>query len=156
MLGNKRTSAQPSTSASRKPVETIDTLIGAKTLFKGDIEFSGGLRVDGQVRGNIVARDDGNSTLVLSELSEVEGNISVPHIIVNGAVKGNIMSSGRVELQSTSRIIGDVHYTAVEMQLGATINGSLVCDSGKADAPASKVTHDTAVAVGHLSEKTMG
>lgn len=144
MLGNKKApppsaSTAPPPASGGKPVDTIDTLIGQKALFKGDLEFSGGLRVDGQIKGNITARDESNSTLVLSELSEVEGNVSVPHVIVNGSVKGNIISSGRVELQSKSRIVGDVHYKAVEMELGATINGSLVCDPGKAETPLKSV-----------------
>ena len=49
------------------------------------------------------------------------------------------MSSGRVELQAKSRIVGDVHYKAVEMVLGATINGNLVCNPGKTDAPLKSV-----------------
>jgi len=140
MLGNKKPgdpSAPPAPVS--KPVDTIDTLIGQKTLFKGDVEFSGGLRVDGQVKGNIIARDESNSTLVLSESSEVEGNVSVPHVIVNGTVKGSITSSGHIELQPKSRIIGDVHYKGVEMQLGATINGNLVCDTTKSDVPLKSV-----------------
>lgn len=134
MLGKKPmsdTAPQPS-AASSKPVDTIDTLIGQKTLFKGDLEFSGGLRVDGHVKGNITARDESNSTLVLSELGEIEGNVSVPHVIINGTVNGNIKSGGRVELQPKSRVTGDVNYKAVEMELGATVNGNLVCDPGAA------------------------
>ena len=135
MLGNKRPGGPAAPEPVSKPVDTIDTLIGQRTLFKGDVEFSGGLRVDGKVNGNIIARDENNSTLVLSEMSEVEGNISVPHIIVNGSVRGNIKSTAHIELQPNSRIVGDVHYKGVEMQLGATINGNLVCDTSKPEAP---------------------
>jgi len=157
MLGNKKPIGGPTPSAPvSKPVDTIDTLIGQKTMVKGDIEFSGGLRVDGRVKGNIIARDESNSTLVLSELSEVEGNISVPHVIVNGTVKGSIMSSGRIELQPKSRIIGDVHYKAVEMQLGATINGSLVCDTTKSDAPLKSVVDNASESIDKFSGKSAG
>ena len=135
MLGNKRPGGPAAPEPVSKPVDTIDTLIGQRTLFKGDVEFSGGLRVDGKVNGNIIALDENNSTLVLSEMSEVEGNISVPHIIVNGSVRGNIKSTAHIELQPNSRIVGDVHYKGVEMQLGATINGNLVCDTSKPEAP---------------------
>lgn len=116
-----------------KPCETIDTLIGQKSEFTGDFRFEGGLRVDGTIRGNLDAREDTNSTLVLSESGEVHGDIRVPHVIINGLVNGNVHSIGRVELQGKARINGDVHYKAIEMELGATVNGSLVCDpSGKA------------------------
>ncbi|MDB4512040.1 polymer-forming cytoskeletal protein [Arenicella sp.] len=111
------------------PVETIDTLIGSGSILQGDLEFVGGLRVDGHVKGHISAQDTNNGTLVLSESGMVEGDINVPHVIVNGSVKGNIVSSGQIELQSHARVTGDIHYTSVEMALGAVLNGSLVSDT---------------------------
>lgn len=114
-----------------KPCNTIDTLVGAKAELKGDITFSGGLRVDGKVKGNITAKDGGNSTLVLSEQAEVVGDVSVPHTIVNGKIKGNVHCSERIELQSKAEVTGDVHYKIIEMALGAAINGNLVHDTGQ-------------------------
>ena len=149
MLGNKKPGAPVSAAppaGNGKPVDTIDTLIGQKAVFKGDLEFTGGLRVDGHVKGNVIAKDDSNSTVVVSESGEVEGNITVPHVIINGTINGNIKSGGRVELQAKARINGDVHYKAVEMELGASINGNLVCNpsagttasGGFGDAPGKK------------------
>ena len=112
-----------------KPVETIDTLIGTGSILQGDLEFTGGLRVDGQIKGHVSAQDSNNGTLVLSESGVVEGDINVPHVVINGTVKGNIASTGHVELQANARITGDIHYKAVEMELGAVLNGSLVSDS---------------------------
>ena len=112
-----------------KPCNTIDTLIGAKTDLKGDIVFTGGLRVDGKVRGNITAKGDGNSTLVLSENAAVTGNVTVPHIITNGTIKGNVRAAERIELQPKAEISGDVYYKVIEMSLGAVINGNLVRDA---------------------------
>ena len=109
-----------------KPCNTIDTLIGAKTDLKGDIVFSGGLRVDGKVRCNITAKGDGNSTLVLSEHAVITGNVTVPHIITNGSIKGNVRAVERIELQPKAEITGDVFYKVIEMAMGAVINGNLV------------------------------
>jgi cytoskeletal protein CcmA (bactofilin family) len=109
-----------------KPCNTIDTLIGAKTDLKGDIVFTGGLRVDGKVRGNITAKGDGNSTLVLSENAMVTGNVTVPHIITNGTIKGNVRAAERIELQPKAEISGEVYYKVIEMSLGAVINGNLL------------------------------
>lgn len=109
-----------------KPCNTIDTLIGAKTDLKGDIVFTGGLRIDGKVRGNITAKGDGNSTLVLSENAFVTGNVTVPHIITNGSIKGHVRAAERIELQPKAEITGDVYYKVIEMALGAVINGNLV------------------------------
>jgi cytoskeletal protein CcmA (bactofilin family) len=112
-----------------KPVETIDTLIGAGSILQGDLEFTGGLRVDGHIKGHVSAQDSNNGTLVLSESGVIEGDVNVPHVVINGTVKGNIASTGHVELQSQARISGDIHYKAVEMELGAVLNGSLVSDA---------------------------
>lgn len=114
-----------------KPCNTIDTLIGAKTDLKGDIVFTGGLRVDGKVRGNITAKGDGNSTLVLSENAMVTGNVTVPHIITNGTIKGNVRAAERIELQPKAEISGDVYYKVIEMSLGAVINGNLLREAGE-------------------------
>jgi len=111
---------------SDKPCNTIDTLVGAKTELKGDISFTGGLRIDGKVRGNITAKGDGNSTLVLSEHAVVVGNVTVPHIITNGSIKGNVRAVERIELQPKAEIAGDVYYKVIEMALGAVVNGNLV------------------------------
>ena len=112
-----------------KPVETIDTLIGAGSILQGDLEFTGGLRVDGHIKGHVSAQDTNKGTLVLSESGIVEGDINVPHVVVNGTVNGNIVSSGHVELQPNAKVTGDIHYKAVEMELGAMLNGSLVSDN---------------------------
>src|SRR3989344_4848364 len=115
-----------------KPCNTIDTLIGAKTDLKGDIVFTGGLRIDGKVRGNITAKGDGNSTLVLSENAFVTGNVTVPHIITNGSIKGHVRAAERIELQPKAEITGDVYYKVIEMALGAVINGNLVREAAEA------------------------
>src|SRR5688572_10400829 len=119
MLGSLKAPAE-------KPCNTIDTLIGTKTDIKGDISFSGGLRIDGKIRGNITAKGDANSTLVLSENAQIIGNVTVPHIISNGSIKGNVRTSERMELQPKAEIAGDVFYKVIEMAMGAVINGGLV------------------------------
>lgn len=109
-----------------KPCNTIDTLIGVKTELKGDIVFTGGLRIDGKVKGNITAKGDANSMLVLSEHAVVTGNVTVPHLVVNGVIKGHVRSSERVELQAKADITGDLTYKTLEIALGASINGNLI------------------------------
>lgn len=137
MLGKK---------SSEKPCNTIDTLIGVKTELKGDIIFSGGLRIDGKVRGNITAKGDNNSTLVLSEEAVVVGNVTVPHMIINGAIKGQVRSSERIELQPKAEITGDVTYKTIQIALGATINGNLVTEVDKTAVPKLKSVPGTAAA----------
>lgn len=117
---------------SDKPCNTIDTLIGVNTEIKGDINFSGGLRVDGRVVGDIIGDGDKSSTLVLSEHAVVKGNVKVPHLVINGRIEGNVSGAEGVELQAQAEIIGDVHYRMIEMALGASVNGNLVREGAEA------------------------
>lgn len=109
-----------------KPQNQIDSLIGAGTRIDGNINFSGGLRVDGHVRGNIIATGDKPSTLVLSDQATIEGTISVSHAVINGTVIGAIRANEYVELQAKAKVSGDVHYGTMEIQLGASIDGMLL------------------------------
>jgi cytoskeletal protein CcmA (bactofilin family) len=109
-----------------KPQNRIDCLIGAGTVIEGNITFSGGLRVDGQVRGNVIAAEDKPGTLVLSEQARIEGEILVSHVVINGTVVGPVHAIEYLELQSKANVTGDIHYRTLEMQLGAVVQGRLV------------------------------
>ncbi|MES1981671.1 MAG: polymer-forming cytoskeletal protein [Pseudomonadota bacterium] len=106
--------------------DRIDTLIGADTRINGDINFSGGLRIDGEVIGNVIAIPDKSSTLVLSEHGRINGEINVTHLVVNGVVEGPIKATEYLELQSRAKVTGDIHYQTLEMQLGAIVKGRLI------------------------------
>lgn len=109
-----------------KPQGHIDTLIGVDTCVQGDIEFSGGLRVDGHIRGNIIATGEKPSTLVLSEQATIEGKVQVSHAIINGTIIGPIHTYEYLELQAKARVSGDVHYRVIEIKFGAVVEGKLV------------------------------
>ena len=112
-----------------KPQSRIDCLIGASTAIEGDIAFSGGLRVDGRVRGNIAATEGEPGTLVVSEHAQIEGEIRVSHVVINGTVTGPVHASEYVELQPKANVTGDVHYKTIEMHLGAVVQGRLAYQS---------------------------
>lgn len=109
-----------------KPQSRIDSLIGSGTHIEGNISFSGGLRVDGEIKGNVRAEGGQPSTLVLSEQARIEGVIEVSHLVVNGTVAGPVYATEYVELQSKSRVTGDVYYKTLEMHVGAIVEGKLV------------------------------
>jgi cytoskeletal protein CcmA (bactofilin family) len=111
---------------SSKPQNRIDSLIGSETRIDGDLTFSGGLRVDGRVCGNIREAEGQASTLVLSEQGRIEGVIRVSHVVVNGTVIGPVHASEYVELQGRSRVTGDVFYKTLEMHVGAIVEGKLM------------------------------
>jgi len=109
-----------------KPQNRIDSLIGEGTTVEGNVIFSGGLRVDGRIKGNVLTADDQPSTLVLSERARVEGEIRVSHAVINGTVIGPVYGNEYVELQTKCNVTGDVHYRTLEIQLGAVVQGRLV------------------------------
>ena len=109
-----------------KPQSRIDSLIGAGTAIEGDLNFSGGMRIDGVVNGNVVAIAGKPSTLVLSEHARVNGEINVTHLVINGTTNGPVCASEYLELQSKAKVNGDVHYKTLEIQLGAIVEGRLI------------------------------
>jgi cytoskeletal protein CcmA (bactofilin family) len=117
-----------------RPQNRIDSLIGMGTRIEGGVIFKGGLRVDGEIIGNVTALPDQPSTLVLSEKARVDGEIRVSHLVVNGTINGPVYATEFLELQANSRVKGDVHYSTLEMQLGAIVEGRLVHRSGETKA----------------------
>lgn len=116
MFGNKAS----------KPQGRIDSLVGTGTVLEGDIIFTGGLRVDGKVRGNVVSTGDQTATLVLSEQACIEGEIRVSNVVINGTVIGPVHGLEYVELQAKANVSGDVYYRTLEIQVGAVVQGRLV------------------------------
>ena len=107
------------------PQKRIDSLIGAGTVVEGNVNFKGGLRIDGVVHGNVVSTDGDPSTLGISEQARVDGEIRVSHVVINGTVNGPVLADDYVELQARSRVTGDVTYKTLEMHVGAVIEGRL-------------------------------
>jgi len=103
-----------------------DTLISNKSEFIGDLHFSGGLHIDGRIKGNLVADEQSGAVVRISETGVVEGEIRVPNVIINGTVIGNVYSGQHVELAKKALVNGDVHYNMMEMVMGAQVNGSLI------------------------------
>jgi cytoskeletal protein CcmA (bactofilin family) len=109
----------------KKKQPAIGTLIGEGTVLHGEIRFSDGLRIDGEIFGDVLASSDQPSILVISEKARVTGKVKAGHVIINGLVMGPVQSDDLLELQPKATIIGDVRYEVLEMHPGATIDGEL-------------------------------
>ena len=107
-------------------IASIDTLIGPKTRIDGDVEFTGGLHLDGHINGNVKGDSNQGTFLSVSEHGCVEGSVVAPNVVLNGIVKGDIDAAHRVELGSKARVLGNVHYAIIETAVGAQINGKLI------------------------------
>jgi cytoskeletal protein CcmA (bactofilin family) len=110
-----------------KPLR-IDTLIARSVTVNGDVEFGGGLHLDGQVAGDVRAdsRNKEPTSLSVSDTGSIQGSVEVTDLVLHGAVRGDIVARGRVVLGASARVEGNVYYGVIEMTLGAQITGKLV------------------------------
>ncbi|WP_414674861.1 bactofilin family protein [Limnobacter sp.] len=109
----------------RKGMLPIQSLIGADMRIEGDVHFKGGLRIDGQVLGNVTTDSNDKSLLVISESGTVTGSVEVGHIVVSGSISGPVHAEELLELHPSAKVSGDVRYKALEMHPGAVVDGTL-------------------------------
>ncbi|MBK5207570.1 MAG: polymer-forming cytoskeletal protein [Polaromonas sp.] len=109
----------------KKKQPPIKSLIAQGSCIDGNLKFTDGLRIDGEVIGDIRAHEGSPSILVISETASVTGVIHADHVIINGRVRGSVHAAELLELQPKANIEGDVSYKALEMHQGAIIFGPL-------------------------------
>ncbi|MBX6420829.1 MAG: polymer-forming cytoskeletal protein [Sinobacteraceae bacterium] len=109
----------------------VDTLIGRHTEVLGDVRFTGGLHLDGKIKGSVIAVGDKPATLSVSETGSIEGDVRVPSIVLNGSVIGDVRASERLSLAPKARVNGNVHYKVLQMEPGAMINGQLLYEGAE-------------------------
>jgi len=127
-------------SKNKRRTTRIDTLIGQHSEVVGDIKFSGGLHVDGTIKGNVIADNDNRSMVSLSERGTIEGEVIVPYIVINGVIIGDVHGGEHVELSTKARVTGNVYYNLIEMAMGAEVNGKLVHSPNTEEDPVA-LTH---------------
>lgn len=131
----------------RKQVSTrIDTLLGKTARVDGDLEFSGGLHLDGRVNGNVRSNAEDGGALSVSESGFIEGNVEVTSIVMNGTVNGDMHARDRLVLGGSARVNGNVHYGVIEMAPGAVITGKLI-PIGKDQSGSSETQSESAPTV---------
>ena len=128
MFGKNKVSTTPATN--------IDTLVSSKVEIHGDLHFSGGVQIDGKVYGNIIASDNSNAFIQITDQGFVQGDIRVPQAMINGRVEGNVYSSKHLELDEKAAITGDVYYNLIQMVMGAAVNGNMVHNTDQVGEPA--------------------
>ncbi len=104
----------------------IRSLVGEGMVVSGHLRFTEGLRVDGEVNGDVMAADDSASSIVvISENARVHGKVKAGHVIINGEVHGPVHCTELLELQPRARVTGDIRYELLEMHAGAQVGGEL-------------------------------
>jgi cytoskeletal protein CcmA (bactofilin family) len=115
----------------RPPIDLtrLSSLIAEDVVITGDVRFSGGLRIDGRIDGNLIAHDaeaDGGALLVLSHKGRVHGSVRCTDAVIDGTVVGDLDVQRFLELQSRARIDGSIRYRQLQMELGAAVRGTLL------------------------------
>ena len=105
---------------------SVDTLIGPKVVLRGDVQFAGGLYLEGQLIGRALAEAGAEATITVAARGRVEGELHAPVIVINGFVKGDVHAFERLELGPEARVEGNLHYAVIEMAAGAAVTGQLV------------------------------
>jgi cytoskeletal protein CcmA (bactofilin family) len=118
----RRKTDQPSIDVSR-----LSSLIATGVQIAGDVIVTDGVRIDGQVMGNVVAKPESKGLLVLSEQGRIEGNVRVHDAVVNGTICGDIDVENFIELQAGARVTGAIRYRSLQMTCGARVEGTMVC-----------------------------
>jgi cytoskeletal protein CcmA (bactofilin family) len=126
------------------PEGQVDTLVGPQMTIRGDLQFSGGLYVEGRILGKVIAEEGKPAMLTLAENGSIEGEIRAPVVVLNGRMEGDVHAEERVELASKAQVRGNVHYKVVEMAAGATLTGRLI----HAEATSDEVRQAAAAVVG--------
>jgi len=155
MFGNKNGRERGVSSISNNNKQEVDALIGSQVTIRGDVVFSGSLYVDGHIEGNVVAEEEAEAVLTLSEQGHIEGEIRASIVVLSGRLEGDVHASEKIELTPTSRVTGNIHYQVVEMSAGAQLNGRLIHSGNMAALPAPEKQLDL-TAKSARNEKTEG
>jgi cytoskeletal protein CcmA (bactofilin family) len=129
-------------------VTKLSSLISHTMAVEGDVIFSGGLRIDGHVKGNVISEDDGHGLLVLSDKGSIAGGVKVYDAVINGSIQGDVEVEHFLELQANACVSGNISYRQLQMDCGASVDGKLECIDEQAEptaGPGSKVVPITSM-----------
>lgn len=138
-MWNKDKGREKEAEMARPKNDTGVTLIAPSTRIAGDVTFTEQLFINGRIEGNVYADPESQASVVIAEGGSVAGEIRVPNVVVNGTVEGNVHAAAKVELAAKARVIGNVYYKLMEMQLGAMVEGQMVHEEVASAAPEVKV-----------------
>ena len=103
----------------------ITTLIDKDIVISGDTTYTGGIRVDGKIKGNLKVHGDEGSLLIMGYGSKITGDVEVEKAIINGEINGNVKCHDYLELNTNAIVNGSIEYDIIEIHEGSKINGNL-------------------------------
>ena len=109
----------------KKKLGAINTLIDRDNIIRGNYSYSGGLRLDGKIYGDLTVVEDSDGTLIMGEFSKIKGGVMVETAIIAGEIIGNVTCYDYLELHPSSIIKGNIEYNSLEIHAGAKVDGVL-------------------------------
>ena len=97
----------------------LNAFLGKETVFEGNLDFKGALRIDGRFKGEIRSED----ILIVGEGAQIEGSLEVGVAVIHGEVKGNIKASQKIQLRSAAKVNGDIATPSLSIEEGAFFDG---------------------------------
>lgn len=106
-------------------------LVSEQTLFKGDLIFSGGVQINGEIKGSIRGRPGGPTALIIGPTARVTGDILADNVVITGTVEGNVQANNLLKVDANAQLIGKVIYHHIEIISGAVVHGQLLPGAGQ-------------------------
>ena len=103
----------------------ITTLIDKDIVISGDTTYTGGIRLDGKINGNLKVHGEEDSLLIMGHGSKITGDVEVEKAIINGEINGNIKCHDYLELNTNAIVNGSIEYDIIEVHEGSKITGNL-------------------------------
>lgn len=109
------------------PSDKVNTLIGKDTFFKGSLESKGSIRIDGKMEGQV----DNKGDFIVGEGAVVAADLKVRNVTIAGRFEGSIEAGGRLELKRTAVAKGNFKASALHIEDGAVLDGSMDMKTGE-------------------------
>jgi cytoskeletal protein CcmA (bactofilin family) len=124
------------------PVE-FPTVIGADAVFKGELAFEKGVRIDGRLEGKVATK----GFIAVSQGGHLQADVDAGSVIIEGEVKGNVTAADRIELRKSARLKGDVTASKLLVAEGAAFIGHCHIGPDAQKAPVAPPTNRIAEAL---------
>ncbi|MFA5023879.1 MAG: polymer-forming cytoskeletal protein [Patescibacteria group bacterium] len=99
-----------------------ETVIGGSVKMKGNFQGQGSIIIEGILEGSLKTE----ANLFVGDKAKVVANIEAKDAIINGEVRGNVKARNYLAIGGTAKIFGDVQYSEISIERGASINGQVL------------------------------
>jgi cytoskeletal protein CcmA (bactofilin family) len=104
-----------------KKNNSMDSIIGANSIIKGEVEVKGTIRIDGRFEGIITA-----DWVIVGKTGSIEGKVTASAVLVSGQIIGKVFSTDFVEIKQSGKMIGDIETDRIIILEGGRFEGKSI------------------------------